>query len=104
MADEEQEIVRGQEAKSLLTNRLLNEALEKIESHFNNKILYSELSQSSLREEAFRMLCACREFKKHLTHVLETGKMASTARAQRQDKEDRERRHSEWDGSPDGHT
>ena len=104
MADEEREIIRGNEAASLLGNSLLNEAFEAIDAHFMKKIKDSTLSQTELREEAFRMLCAQKEFRQHLTRFVTTGKMASETRAQRQDQEDRGRRLSEWDGSPDGYT
>ncbi|GAF78987.1 unnamed protein product [marine sediment metagenome] len=104
MADEEVEISRGNSAASLLQNTLLIEALDSIEQHFREAIENSALSRSDVREEAYHMLCASKVFRKHLTHHIETGKMASVAFAQREDQETRERDHREWDGSPDGRT
>jgi signal transduction protein with GAF and PtsI domain len=101
MADEEVEIHRGHNARQLLENNLLNEALEKIEMHFTSKMVDSELSQSAVREEAYRMLCAVRMFNRHLTNIIETGKMATVAQAQREELSERERKLAEWDGSPD---
>lgn len=104
MSDEEQEIVRSNEANALLGNKLLNEALEAIAQRYRDDYENSQLSQRELREEAFRMLSTVKLFRQHLTHFVETGKMASVTRAQRQASERAERELSEWDGSPDGHT
>jgi signal transduction protein with GAF and PtsI domain len=102
MADEEVEISRGSSASSLMQNTLLIEALNAIEQHFRDAIENSALSRQDVREEAYHMLCAAKVFRKHLTHHIETGKMASVALAQREDNAERERKHMEWDGSPDG--
>jgi signal transduction protein with GAF and PtsI domain len=104
MADEEVEISRGNSAASLMKNPLLIEALDEIEQHFRDSIENSALSRSDVREEAYHMLCAAKVFRKHLTHHIETGKMATLAFAQREEQEAREREHAEWDGSPDGRT
>jgi len=102
--DEDVEISRGKSAHQLLENPLLKEALDAIEQSFRDEIENSNLSQRDLREEAFRMLCAAKVFRKHLTRYIETGKMASMSKAQRHEQKQREQRLMEWDGSPDGRT
>ena len=101
MADEDVEISRGQRAKRLLGEPLLVEALITIEEHFDTKWKNTDLSQVQIREEAFRMLCAIREFKTHLTRMVTTGKLATVAKADRQERDLTERRTAAWDGSPD---
>lgn len=100
--DESVEISRGKNALRLLENPLLVEALEAIESRFRNKYENTLLSQHDLREEAYRMLCAVKELRQHLTSFVTTGKMATVAQEQREEIELRERKLAEWDGSPDG--
>jgi len=100
--DENQEILRGKQAHQLLENELLNEALNSLEQKYETAWRNSKLSQVELREEAFRMLGAARELRSYLTNLVNTGKLASTAQAQRVEQVDRERRLSEWDGGPDG--
>ena len=100
--DEGVEIARGNNAHRLLENPLLKEVLESIRQRYLDDIERSDLSRPDVREEAFRMLCAVRVFKNHLTSFVNTGKLASTAQATRMEAELRERRLAEWDGSPDG--
>jgi hypothetical protein len=99
--DEELEIVRGQEAHQLLENELLNEALNAIEKRYNDAWMNTTLSQANLREEAYRMLAACRELRMALTSFITTGKLASTAKEARMDLEERERKVNRSDGSSD---
>jgi len=100
--DENLEIIRANEAKRLLENSLLNEALDAIEEKFEASWKDSKLTQVTLREEAFRMLSAVKEVRAHLTNFVNTGKLASAAKEQREEAAVRERNVSEWDGSPDG--
>ena len=102
--DEEVEIARGRMAGSLLGNELLVEALAAMEMKYENAWINSQLSQTEIREEAFRMLRTVREFKQHLTRMVDTGKLATTARETRLEMESRQQRHSDWDGSADGTT
>ena len=102
--DEEVEISRGKDAYRLLENPLLKEVLETIRERYLDDIERSDLSRQDVREEAFRMLCAVRVIKNHLTSFVNTGKLASHAQLQRIEANARERRLSEWDGSPDGRT
>lgn len=99
--DEEVEIARGLEAQSLLQNELLNEALDAIDTRYNSAWMNTELSQSNIREEAFRMLAATREVRSLLTRFITTGKLATTAKETRHDQDERERKLNDWDGSAD---
>jgi hypothetical protein len=100
--DEALEISRGNEAKRLLANPLLIEALETITQRCRDKSEASLPSQPEVREAAYWLMCAAKEFEAHLTNFLNTGKLATSAQAQRADQSNRERSLSEWDGSPDG--
>lgn len=100
--DEEQEISRGKEAHRLLENPLLKEALEAIRKRCRQVSESSQPGQTEVREASYWLLCAVRELEMHLTNFVNTGKLASTSRAQRIDSEQRERELAEWDGSPDG--
>jgi hypothetical protein len=100
--DEDVEITRGQNAARLLENELLNEALNGIESFFEDAWKNSKLSQSNIREESYRMLCVSKDFRQHLTTFVTTGKLASVAKIEREEQEVKERNVSESDGSPDG--
>jgi signal transduction protein with GAF and PtsI domain len=101
MVDSELEMVRGRQAKNLLDNELLQECLDTIENKFTSAWMNSALSQGDVREEAYRMLAACKEFRRQLTHIIETGKMAAKSESDRQDIEAQERRIAGWDGSAD---
>jgi hypothetical protein len=100
--DETLEISRGQAAKKLLENPLLKEALETIKQRCRDKSEASLPSQPEVREAAYWLMCAAKEFEAHLTNFLNTGKLATSAQAQREDQSNRERYLAEWDGSPDG--
>lgn len=101
MPDLELEMVRGRKAKTLLENELLQECLDTIEKKFTDSWQNSALSQGSVREEAYRMLAACRELRRQLTHIIDTGKMAAKSESDRQDMEAQEQRLAGWDGSAD---
>jgi hypothetical protein len=100
--DESVEISRGKSSHQLLENPLLQEALAAIKERCRVKTEQSLPSQSDVREGAYWLLCAVKELESHLTNFVNTGKLASTAQAQRIDTEKRERELAEWDGSPDG--
>jgi hypothetical protein len=100
--DEELEITRGKDSHRLLENPLLKEALEAIKSRTRKKVEDSLPSQKEVREGAYWLLCAVKELEAHLTSFVNTGKLASTAQAQRIDIAVREREIAESDGSPDG--
>jgi len=101
MADREVEMLRGRQARDLLQNDLLVEVLNTMESKFQDAWKNSALSQSDVREESYRMLKACELFRRQLTHIVETGKMAAITESDRQDRENLERRLAGWDGSAD---
>jgi hypothetical protein len=87
-----------------LGNELLNEALTSIEKKYMDGWLHSKPHAADVREKAYVMLHVLKEFKYHLTHIMETGKLASTAQEDRIGMQERERILTEWDGSPDGRT
>ena len=99
--DEELEISRGGRAKRLLEDPLLVEALEAIHERYTKAWRNTQLSQVTVREEAYRMLSAVDEFTAHLTRFVQTGKLATTAKETRVVSEDREQRLKDWDGSTD---
>lgn len=100
--NEDAEITRGHQARQLLENPLLVEALEAITNRYERSWRDSALSQSVLREEAYRMLSAVEEFKVHLTRFVETGKLATIAKETREEQVKRERRVEASDGSGSG--
>jgi hypothetical protein len=102
--DEQVEIHRGKQAQSLLQNELMVEAFTAIEEKYSAIFRSSLPTQHDVREHAYTMLYAAKEFRQLLTHFLETGKMASTAQEERMAMELREHRLNAWDGSPDGIT
>lgn len=102
MASEEEEIAKGKRAHQLLENELFKEALDAIEQRFRDRIEFSKLSEQAVREESYRMLCAVKELRQHLTRFVETGKLASMAQLNREESARSENLMREWDGSPDG--
>ena len=100
--DEGTEIARGNNAKRLLENTLLKEALEAVKKRCRDTAENSQPSQVDVREASYWLLCAVKELEGHLTSFVNTGKLASYAQAQRIETSVRERRLAEWDGSPDG--
>lgn len=99
--DEAVEISRGKNAHNLLENPLLQEALAAIKERCRRKTEESLPSQPEVREGAYWLMCAVRELESHLTNFVNTGKLASSAQEQRIEKDTRERKIAEWDGSPD---
>jgi hypothetical protein len=102
--DESVEISRGQEAKRILENPLLVEALEAVRERCRSLSERSLPSQKDVREGAYYLLAATNELERHLTSFATTGKLAAVAQDQREEQKLRERKLSEWDGSPDGPT
>lgn len=102
--DEETEIHRGNDARNLLQNPLLVEAFAAIKARQHKAIEDSLLSGGERREHAYLIIMAVKEVEAHLTSYVTTGKMASKARSEREEIEERERELAEWDGSPDGPT
>jgi hypothetical protein len=100
--EESLEISRGKSSHQILENPLLQEALAAIKERCRKKSENSLPSQPEVREGAYWLMCAVKELEAHLTNFVNTGKLASTAQAQRVEKEQRERELAEWDGSPDG--
>ena len=97
--DPELEMLRGRQAEKLLNDPLLQEALTIIEQRYETAWKSSALSHVQVREEAYRMLATCTEFKRQLTSILTTGKMAAKAESDRQDTATKERELRDWDGS-----
>lgn len=100
--DEEVEVLRGNQALQLLENPLLVEALEAIEKKYEDGWRNSQPSGVDKREKAYLMLHILSEFKQYLTRLVQTGKMAATARDARAEQSEVQQRINDWDGSTDG--
>lgn len=70
------EVARGQEAKDLLDHDLIRESFAIIRNNLLSEYEGSKSHDKEGREDAYRQLKALNEIKRHLSSVLETGKMA----------------------------
>lgn len=76
LAKRQQEQARGREARRLLEHPILVEAFTKLETACSSAWRNSKLGDAQAREKLYLMLSALAEVKAHLTHILETGKLA----------------------------
>jgi protein involved in temperature-dependent protein secretion len=74
------EISRGEQAKRLLDNPLLQEAFTTIRASLHEKFAASPAADREAREEIYRLLKVTGELERHLKTALETGKLAETQR------------------------
>jgi hypothetical protein len=76
MDDLELNLARGDRAKLLLEDELLNEMLAKIEEDCIREIRSSKMLETDIREKAYNLLTAVDMLKRNLRSVYDTGKMA----------------------------
>lgn len=76
MDDLEVNLARGDRAKILLEDELLNEMLKKIEDDCFNQIRTSKMVETEVREKAYSLMTAIELLKRNLRSVYDTGKMA----------------------------
>ena len=76
MDDLEINLARGDRAKILLEDELLNEMLKKIEDDCIREIRTSKMVETEVREKAYNLLTAVDLLKRNLRSVYDTGKMA----------------------------
>jgi hypothetical protein len=76
MDDLEINLARGDRAKILLEDELLNEMLNKIEEDCIREIRSSKMVETEVREKAYNLLTAVDLLKRNLRSVYDTGKMA----------------------------
>lgn len=76
MDDLEVNLARGDRAKILLEDELLNEMLKKIEDDCINQIRTSKMVETEVREKAYSLMTAIELLKRNLRSVYDTGKMA----------------------------
>ena len=93
----EEEIRRGREAKRLLEHPLIVETLDLMEEHYMRTFRHSKPSDSVLREEAHRTLCVLDMFKRQLTSIADSGKLAVKAEQDRLDNEKERELESSFD-------
>lgn len=83
MDDLEINLQRGDRAKLLLEDELLNEMLAKIEEDCFREIRASSLLEGEVREKAYLILKTVDILKSKLRTVMDTGKMAEVQLARR---------------------
>jgi hypothetical protein len=83
MDDLEINLARGDRAKLLLEDELLNEMLKRVEDDCFREIRTSKLMEGPLREQAYLLLTSIDILKAKLRSVMDTGKMAEVALARR---------------------
>ena len=83
MDDLEINLARGDRAKLLLEDELLNEMLKKIEDDCYLEIRSSKLMEEPIREQAYLLLKTVDILKTKLRSVMDTGKMAEVALVRR---------------------
>lgn len=76
MDDLELNLARGDRAKILLQDELLNEMLTKVEDDCIQWIRNSKMPETDVREKAYNLLVAVDLLKQNLRSVYDTGKMA----------------------------
>ena len=76
MDDLEINLARGDRAKLLLEDELLNEMLKKIEDDCYREIRGSKLMEGPIREQAYLLLTTVDILRAKLRSVMDTGKMA----------------------------
>jgi len=83
MDDLEINLARGDRAKLLLEDELLNEMLKKIEDDCYREIRASKLMEGPVREQAYLLLTTVDILRAKLRSVMDTGKMAEVALVRR---------------------
>jgi hypothetical protein len=83
MDDLEINLARGDKAKLLLEDELLNEMLQKIEDDCYREIRSSKLMEGPIREQAYLLLTTIDILRAKLRSVMDTGKMAEVALVRR---------------------
>ena len=83
MDDLDINLARGDRAKLLLEDELLNELLKKIEDDCYSEIRGSKLMEAPIREQAYLLLTTIDILRAKLRSVMDTGKMAEVALARR---------------------
>jgi hypothetical protein len=83
MDDLEINLARGDKAKLLLEDELLNEMLKKIEDDCYREISSSKLMESHIREQSYMLLTTIDNLRAKLRSVMDTGKMAEVALVRR---------------------
>ena len=83
MDDLEINLARGDRARLLLEDELLNEMLTKIEDDCYREIRNSKLMENPIREQAYLLLTTVDILRAKLRSVMDTGKMAEVALVRR---------------------
>jgi hypothetical protein len=83
MDDLDINLARGDRAKLLLEDELLNEMLQRIEDDCFREIRVSKLMEGPVREQAYLLLTTIDILRAKLRSVMDTGKMAEVALARR---------------------
>jgi len=83
MDDLEINLARGDRAKLLLEDELLNEMLKMIENDCYLEIRNSKLMEEPIREQAYLLLKTVDILRSKLRTVMDTGKMAEVALVRR---------------------
>ena len=83
MDDLEINLARGDRAKLLLEDELLNEMLKRIEDDCYREIRSSKLMEGPVREQAYLLLTTVDILRMKLRSVMDTGKMAEVALVRR---------------------
>jgi hypothetical protein len=83
MDDLEINLARGDRAKLLLEDELLNEMLKRIEDDCYREIRSSKLIEGPVREQAYLLLTTVDILRAKLRSVMDTGKMAEVALVRR---------------------
>jgi hypothetical protein len=83
MDDLEINLARGDRAKLLLEDELLNEMLKRIEDDCYREIRSSKLMEGPIREQAYLLLTTVDILRAKLRSVMDTGKMAEVALVRR---------------------
>ena len=79
MDDLEINLARGDRARLLLEDELLNEMLKRIEDDSYREIRSSKLMEGPVREQAYLLLTTVDILRAKLRSVMDTGKMAEVA-------------------------
>jgi hypothetical protein len=83
MDDLEINLARGDRAKLLLEDELLNEMIKRIEDECYREIRSSKLMEGPVREQAYLLLTTVDILRAKLRSVMDTGKMAEVALVRR---------------------
>ena len=83
MDDLDINLARGDRAKLLLEDELLNEMLKRIEDDCYREIRNSKLMENPIREQAYLLLTTIDILRAKLRSIMDTGKMAEVALARR---------------------